>query len=204
MQSWSDIKTKVVNACGDVLNSHGYRFVTSRNSFERTTVTDRLSVGLILISSDVGNRFARIGCGLRNSPIEKLVGGSPADTTLSLSCDTLWLLNTSDEQISTISGLQTYIRHVALPFLEKHYSFQQLSELLNITDAAGVPVYRTGMGTRFWQRGLAAARLAGDARCADLKIHYTKHVRSLSGGIYYPEFEKAVCRIEAFSAPRQS
>ena len=71
MQSWIDIKTKVVNACGDILSSHGYRFVKSRSSYETTIATGRLSVILTLISSDVGNRFARIGCGVRNSAVEK-------------------------------------------------------------------------------------------------------------------------------------
>jgi hypothetical protein len=197
MQSWSDIKTKVVNACGDILSPHGHRFVKSRSSFERTIATGRLSVLLTLISSDVGNRFARIGCGVRNSAVEKLVGGSPADTTVSLSCDTLWPLNTPEDLASTICGLQAYIQEVALPFLGKDYSFQQLSDLLNVTDETGHPVYRIGMGIRFWQRGLAAAKLAGDGRFAALKVHYTDHVRSLSKGLYYREYEDSIRRIEA-------
>jgi hypothetical protein len=200
MQSWSDIKTTVFNECGDILSSHGYRLVKSRSSFERTITTGRLSVFLTLISSDVGNRFARIGCGVRNSAVEKLVGGSSADTTVSLSCDTLWLLNTPEDLASTLCGLQTHIREVALPFLGRDYSFQQLSDLLNVTDEAGLPVYRVGMGIRFWQRGLAAAKLAGDDRFAALKAHYTHYVRSLSKGLYYREYEDSVRRIEAYAA----
>jgi hypothetical protein len=201
MQSWNDIKTRVVSACGDTLIPHGYRFIKSRSRFEKSIARGCLSVSLTLISSDAGNRFARIGCGVRNSAVEDLMGGaSTADTTIGLSCDTLWQLNTPGDQESTIHGLQTYIQEVALPFLERDYSFQQLSDLLNVTDEAGLPVYRVGMGTRFWQRGLAAARLAGDRRFADLKTRYTNHVRSLSGGMYYPEYEKSVRRIEAYVA----
>ena len=200
MQSWSDIKTKVVNACGDILSSCGYRFVKSRSSFETPIATGRLSVRLTLISSDVGNRFARIGCGVRNSAVEKLVGGSSADTTVSLSCDTLWLLNTPEDLASTIRGLQSYIQEVALPFLGSDYSLQHLSDLLNITDEAGLPVYRVGMGTRFWQRGLAAAKLADDGRFAALMAQYTSHVRSLNKGLYYREYEDSVRRIEAYVA----
>jgi len=198
MQSWSDIKDKVVHACADILCSHGYRFVKSRSSFEKTIETGRLSVFLTLTSSDVGNRFVYIGCGVRNSAIEKLVGGSSAETTVSLWCDTLFLLNTLEDQTSTICGLQTYIQEVALPYLCRDYSFQHLSDLLNITDEAGLPLYRVGMGINFWQRGLAAAKLARDGRFAALKVHYTDHVRSLSKGLYYQEYEDAVRRIEAY------
>jgi hypothetical protein len=97
-------------------------------------------------------------------------------------------LNSPEEQVITISRLQAYIREVALPFLERDYSLADLSALLNLVDFEGQPIYRTGMGTCFWQRGLAAAKLAGDHRFEDLRRHYTAHIRAVSNGFYYPEF----------------
>jgi hypothetical protein len=208
MTSWEDTKSSVLEGCEDLLSPHAYKLVKSRSSFEKPTATGRLIIRLAFIATDVGNRFVRIGCGVRNNAIEELVNATSSldkrshssTTTINTYCDTLWLLNTPDEQASTISGLLAYIQDTALPFLERDYSPQDLSALLNITDSDGRPVYRVGMGTQFWQRGLAAAKLAGDERFDDLKYHYTNHVRSLSKGLYFLEYERCVRRIDEYVA----
>ncbi|MDB6122743.1 MAG: hypothetical protein JWQ71_1736 [Pedosphaera sp.] len=207
MTFWKNIKSDILKGCEDILRPHAYKLVRSRSSFEKPTATGRLIVLMNFVSSDVGNRFVRIRCGVRNNEIERIVsrtlstdkGYHPSTITIGTDCDTVWLLNTQEEQASTIKGLQSYIQDVALPFLEKDYSLQDFSALLNVTDAEGRPVYRVGMGIRFWQRGLAAAKLAGDERFDDLKRHYTDHVRVLSNGFYFPEFEKCLRYIDEYA-----
>jgi hypothetical protein len=80
--------------------------------------------------------------------------------------------------------------------LEREYSLEDFSRLLNVTDGEGNPIERTGMGVRFWQRGLAAATLAGDPRYESLRGHYTERLRVLSNGCYLAEFQRCLRYIE--------
>jgi hypothetical protein len=208
--SWEDIQVTVLRSCEDILRAHGYKLVKSRNHLEKTIATGRLIVRFTFVASDVGNRFVRVGCGVRNHAIEEIVNRTSSleqrsqafTTTIDMNCDTIWWLNTEKEQAATITGMHKYFREVALPFLEKEYSLEDFSALLNVTNPEGRPVYRVGMGTRFWQRGLAAAKLAGDARFDELKRHYTEHVRELSNGLYFPEFERCVRIVDACTPRR--
>jgi len=197
--SWPSIQSDVLHACQALLEPHGYKLVKSRTSFERPTATGRLSVRLLFVASDVGNYSLRVGCGVRHDAIERIVDMGRAPEQRSNSAWTInaeWSnplsLNSAEEQAEAVSGLHEYIRAVALPFLGREYSLEDFSTLLNVTDAEGLPIERSGMGVHFWQRGLAAARLAGDGRFESLRRHYTHRVHSLSNGLYLPEFEKSL------------
>ena len=119
----------------------------------------------------------------------------PYTDTVALFSHNRWVLNTSEDQATTIVGFQAYIRDVALPFLQKEYSFQDLSTMLNTTNPDGrCPFYNNAV--KRCHRGLAAAKLAGDTRYEELKKQYSTFLRGLSNGFYFPEFEMCVKNIE--------
>lgn len=201
--SWNEIKSLILKSCGELLEPHGFRLVKSRDCFDKVSPTGRLVVQLTLVASDVGNYSVRIGCGVRNNAIEDMVHRTSSvdkrrqssTTTINISCDQLWWLNTSAEVAAAIVGLQTYIRDVALPFLQKDYSAQDFASLLNTTDSDGrCPCHGNGI----WRchRGLAAAKFADDARYEELKRQYSDFLRTLSNGLYFPEFERCVRNLD--------
>ena len=156
-----------------------------------------------LVASDVGNRFVRTGCGVRNNAIEDLFHKTSstdkrcqsATATIGVSCDKLWVLNTTEEVAIAISELNAYVRDVALPFLQKKYSLQDFSMLLNTTNTDGRCPY---FANSIWRchRGLIAAKLAGDARFEALKREYSDYLRTVSNGLYFPEFQRCLKNID--------
>jgi len=198
--SWQAIQLDLFEACKSLLEPHGYKRVKSRSSFEKPTATGRLMVQLLFVASDVGNQSVQIGCGVRHNAIEQLVsmgaapkpGAGAIPTTIHAEWSGRFWLNSVAEQAEAAFELPRYIREVALPFLEREYSLADFSTLLNVTDGEGKPIERIGMGVRFWQRGLAAARLAGDPRFDSLRRQYTEYLRTLSNGCYLPEFERCL------------
>jgi len=198
--SWQAIQLELLESCKPLLEPRGYKLVKSRSSFEKPTAGGRLIIRLLFVASDVGNRSVQIGCGVRNDAIEQIVsqGAPPATgaaaipTTLHAEWSHRFWLNSVEEQEEAASRLRQYVRETALPFLEREYSLGDFSALLNVTDVAGKPIERIGMGVRFWQRGLAAARLANDPRFESLRRHYTQHLRALSNGCYLSEFQRCL------------
>ena len=161
--SWNDIKASVYASCGALLEPHGFRLIKSRSSYEKVTANGRLMIYFTLVASDVGNRFVRTGCGVRNNAIEDLFHKTSstdkrcqsATATIGVSCDKLWVLNTTEEVAIAISELNAYVRDVALPFLQKKYSLQDFSMLLNTTNTDGRCPY---FANSIWRchRGLIA------------------------------------------------
>ena len=197
--SWPLIQLDVLEPCKALLTAHGFKLVKSRMSFEKPSADGRLVVRVLFVASDVGNYSVQIGCGIRHDAIERIVEAGVAPerrqstaTTIQAEWSRTWGLNTAEEQQEAITELLRYLHEVALPFLEREYSLADYSALLNQTDADGNPVEQLGMGVHFWQRGLAAARLAGDPRFESLRRHYTERLRALSNGLYLPAFEKCL------------
>ena len=200
--SWSDIKSSILGAAGELLEPHGYKLIKSRDSYEKLTPTGRLVIRLTLVASDVGNYSVRIGCGVRNDAIEDIFHRTStvdkrcqsSTPTIIIGGDERWRLNTAEEQAVAIAGLQKYIQEAAIPFLQKAYSLQDFSDLLNTTNTDGRCPYHGSI----WRchRGLIAAKLAGDPRFEELKRQYSGFLRVTSNGFYFPEFEKCLKNID--------
>lgn len=203
--TWEDIKREILEACGPLVESRGFKFVKSRTSFEKPTPTGRLMIWFRFVASDVGNYSVSIGCGVRHDAIERIVNQtSTTDKRAQSSTSTISLvwndgavmwLNTSEERAAAITKLRAYMQDIALLFLEREYTLQDFSAILNVTDAEGRPNF-VGPGNNFWQRALAAAKLARDPRFDDLRRHYTAHVRAFSRAFYFPQFEACMKYID--------
>jgi len=194
---WPDVQCEILDACRPLLESRGFKFVKSRSSFERSTATGRLMFQFRFSTTHQLNHWVQAGCGVRHDAIERIVHQSSAidkaakssTTTINKAWTRPLIVNTAEEQAAAITQLQTYVQEVALPFLEREYTLKDISALLNVTDPEGLPIWGVAFGIHHWQRGLAAAKLAGDPRFENLRRHYTAHVRAWNNGLYFPAFE---------------
>jgi hypothetical protein len=142
---WQDVKQQILDACGPLLESQGFKFVKSRSTFQKPTPSGRMIVRFLFTASDVGNYSVAVGCGVRHDIIERVVHQTStiakrvqgSTTTINAEWSDSMYLNTPEEQAVAAKALQTYIREVALPFLLRDYTLADFSALLNETDLKG-------------------------------------------------------------------
>lgn len=208
--SWNDIKADILKACGTILEPKGFRFLKARKTYVKPIPAGRLMVQFVLTATDHGNYYGNVGCGVRNDKIEEIVNltatfdkiEKPHTTTISVFSQKKWHLNSTEEIAVAIAGFKSFIQEEALPFLQTEYSFQDLSNMLNSSAPGSGCVFCNSF--RRFHRGLAAAKLAGDARYDELKKQYWSYFKTSSNGFYLPEFEQCLKNIEAIDSQNGS
>jgi hypothetical protein len=201
--AWDDTRSTVLAACDTCLEQHGYKLVKSRDAFEKSSASERRGVYIMLVASKHGNFKLRVWCGVRNNAIEeRFHKTSGVDkkyranyTTINLDCGEYWDLNSEKEIARAIGNAKRFITDTAIPFLEREYSAQDFSELLN-TNPVGICPYHGNAENRC-HYGLIAAKLAADPAYEDLKAAYAEYMRSTNKGFYFPRFEKLVEDLES-------
>ena len=157
----------------------------------------------MLVASKHRNYKLRVWCGVRNNAIEErfhITSGVDKKyranyTTINLDCGAYWSLNSEKEIAQAVANAKRFIADTAIPFLEREYSTQDYSALLN-TNAAGQCPYHGNPQNRC-HYGLIAAKLATDADFEKLKAVYAEYLRSNNNDFYYPRFERLVADLES-------
>ena len=201
--TWERIKPLITSASGELLEPRGYKLVKSRDAFEKSSKSERRGVYLAPSASSAGNYTMQPWCGIQNNMIEECFHRtSGVDrrnrvyyTTINLQAGDLWWLNSEHEIEIALAGLRRFLVETALPFLEREYSYQDYCDLLNRDPEENCPHQMNPQNRCHY--GLIAARLAGDPRYDELKQVYATRLRRVSGGFYYPPFEKLVADLES-------
>jgi hypothetical protein len=200
---WAETRASVIAACSSRLQPHGYKFVKSRDGFEKAA-GDRWGFYLGLVASRYGTYSMKPWCGVRNAAIEEVfhrtsgVDGKwqATYTTINLGAGVRWPLDTAEEVAAAIEEVRRYVAGTALPFLEREYSYQDYSDLLNAAPTQWDCPYH-GNPQNCCHYGLIAAKLAGDPRYERLRAVYAEYLRSTHDGFYYPRFEDLLKDLES-------
>src|SRR4051812_29719986 len=136
--AWADTRAAVIAACGSCLQPHGYTFVKARDGFEKAA-GDRRGFYVGLVASRYGTYSMKPWCGVRNAAIEEVFHRTAGVdkkwqatyTTINTGVPAHWPLDTADEIAVASEQATRYIVETALPFLEREYSYQDYSDLLN-------------------------------------------------------------------------
>jgi len=83
----------------------------------------------------------------------------------------------------------------ALPFLEATHTIADYSRMLNSDPTTIWCDYHGNIQNRF-HYGLICAKLAGDPCYESVKAAYTKFLREMSDGFYYPRFKNLIEDLE--------
>jgi hypothetical protein len=203
---WEQKKAAIFQACEAVLEPHSFKFISSRPGFEKKSKSDRRGVYLILTRTNHGNYVGHIWCGIRNNIIHEIFHRTSGIGKAYQSCHTHTLvnlrpvddnrwLNTEDELNQFIIGIESFLKDHGLSFLEKEYSYQNYSDLLNSNPST--PCLFHGNREFRCHYGLITAKLAGDSRYDVLKEIYSEFLTKTNNGFYYPPFQKLISDLES-------
>ena len=201
--AWESIKPLITSVSAGLLEPRGYKLVKSRDTFEKTSKSERRGVYLGLVASNVGNYWMQPSCGIQNNMIQECFHRTSGvdkrsrhyHTTINLQAGDSWLLNSEQEIEIALAGMRCFLVETALPFLERAYSYQDYCDLLNRDPDGNCPYQMTAQNRCHY--GVIAALLAGDPRYEELKQIYATRLQRVFDGFYYPSFEKLVADLES-------
>ncbi len=202
--AWDDTRAEVLAALASWLGPHGYKLIKSRDAFEKSSRTERRSVYPMLVASRYGTYTLDVWCGVRNNAIEDWFHRTSGVekkfrsryTTINRASEQRWPLDTATDVAAAIGKAERFTRETALPFLEREYTYQDYSDLLNADPTEPDCPYHGNRENRC-HYGLIAAKLAGDPRYPELKEAYAHYLRTTNNGFHYPRFEAMVADLES-------
>jgi hypothetical protein len=105
--------------------------------------------------------------------------------------------NTEEETINFILSTRNFIKNIAIPFLEREYSYTDYSNLLNSNPTDWSCPYHGNPQNRC-HYGLIAAKLSNDPRYPELVTIYSEFMRTNNKGFYFPRFQKLLYDLDTY------
>lgn len=199
---WRDIKAEMAALVGEKVSPLGYKFVKSQDSFERRSGDETRFIFLGFVAKKNAFHHMRPWCGIRNAEIERVfhkTSGVDAKyqrnyTVVNAGRHDSLDLDTAQERETAKQQIAAFLREVALPLLEREYSIQDYSRMLN-TNPSMRCAYHANPENRC-HYGLICARMVDDLCYTTVKTAYSAYLQETSNGFYYPRFLDLVTDIE--------
>jgi hypothetical protein len=198
---WDQIKSTITDGCSSVLTPLGYRYVASRNAYEKSSALERRSVLLNFVATKHPSYSVTLWCGMRNEEMERLfhrTSGVEKHQSTYMTTNFVcgrWHVNTEEEIAEAIGNCRELVNSKCLPFLEQQYAYAKYSSLLNTNPTERCPYH--GNSENRCHYGLIAAKLAGDSQYESLKASYLEYMHRSNSGFYLPRFQAFIADLES-------